>query len=113
MALIIHKSAPLSQAASPLKKPPITVRDLEAKIFDLEDIVVRIRASQDTPVTDYVTMADEVYVRKASGTTSITDWLDQRVRPCLNGLEVSVISGDYTTPHGRTKLSTLRDSYEK
>lgn len=85
----------------------ITVRALEEKIFELEDIVVTIRAPSNETVEDYG------YERKAAGNMSVTDWLEGRVKPLLGGKEIVVISGDYTSPHGRTKLSTLRDGYEK
>jgi len=85
----------------------ISVRDLEKRIFELEEVVLTIRAPSDAKVEDYC------YERKAAGNTSVTDWLEGRVKPLLGGYEVSIINGDYASPHGRTKLSTLRDSYEK
>lgn len=90
----------------------ITVRELEERILELEEVVIRVRAPHHTLVNDYAGK-DGTYERKAAGTTSVSDWLEQRIKPSLNGLECSVINGDYATPHGRTKLSTLRDSYEK
>lgn len=85
----------------------ITVRALEEKIFELEEIVVTVRAPSGVMVDDYE------FERKAAGTSSVSDWLEGRVKPLLGGHEVVVINGDYTTPHGRTKLNTLRGSYEK
>jgi hypothetical protein len=90
----------------------ITVRELEERILELEEIVIRIRAPHLSQVNDY-SSKDGPYTRKAAGTTSITDWLEQRVKPCIGDLEYSIVSGEYTTPHGRTKLSTLRNSYEQ
>lgn len=90
----------------------ITVRELEERILELEEVVVRIRAPHDALVNDYAGK-DGAYERKAAGTTSVSDWLEQRIKPSLNGFEYSIINGDYSTPHGRTKLSTLRNSYEK
>ena len=84
-----------------------TVRDLEAQILEKEEVVVIIRADPNSEVSDYN------YERKAAGSTSVSDWLEQRIRPCLNGLEFTIISGDYVHPHKRTKMSTLRNSYEK
>ena len=86
---------------------PITVRELEAKILEIEEVVVIVRASASAPVGDYD------YERKAAGNTSVSDWVEQRVRPLIDGKEFIIISGEYSHPHGRTKLSTLRDSYEK
>lgn len=85
----------------------ISVAEFEARVLAQEEIVIRIRANSSTKVSDYT------YERKAAGSQSITDWLDGRIRPLINGHEVVVIDGYYTTPHGRTKLETLRSSYEK
>ena len=84
-----------------------TVRELEEKIFDLEEVVVKIRAPLNAEVNDYG------YERKASASTSLTDWLENRVRPLVKDYEIAIIGGNYTTPHGRTKLGTLRESYAK
>ena len=85
----------------------VTVRELEAKILEREEIVVTIRASASAMVGDYP------YERKAAGSTSVTDYIEGRLRPSIGNHEFVIINGDHTTPHGRTKLSTLRDSYEK
>lgn len=85
----------------------ISVTEFEAKVLEKEEIVIRIRAPSNTQVSDYS------YDRKAAGNSSITDWLEGRIKPLLNNNEVIVIAGDYATPHGRTKLDTLRSSYEK
>lgn len=85
----------------------ISVKEFEAKVLEKEEIVIRVRAPSSSQVKDYL------YERKAAGNQSTTDWLDGRIKPLLGGLEVEVLAGDYTTPHGRTKLDTLRSSYEK
>lgn len=88
-------------------KGKITVREFEAKVLEREEIVVVVRANSSALVDDYD------YERKAAGSTSVTDYVDGRLKPCVGGLEFTIINGDHTSPHGRTKLSTLRDSYEK
>lgn len=85
----------------------ISVTEFEAKVLEKEEIVIRVRAPAGTKVEDYP------YERKAAGSQSTTDWLEKRIRPLLIGHEVVVIDGDYSTPHGRTKLERLRSSYEK
>lgn len=85
----------------------ISIAEFEAKVLEKEEIVIKVRAPASTQVEDYD------YDRKAAGTQSVTDWLEGRVKPALDGHEVVVIDGDYTTPHGRTKLERLRKSYEK
>jgi hypothetical protein len=84
----------------------ITVRELEAKILEKEEIVVVIRASAGTLVEDYP------YARKAAGNTSVTDFSDGRLKESIGDLEFAIVNGNHTSPHGRTKLSTLRESYE-
>jgi hypothetical protein len=85
----------------------ISVSEFEAKVLEIEEIVIRVRAPSSAKVLDYE------YERKAAGKQTITDWLDSRVRPLIGANEVSVIGGAYISPHGRTKLETLRSSYEK
>lgn len=85
----------------------ISVAEFEAKVLEQEEIVIKIRAPASEKVSNYK------YERKAAGSQSITDWLDGRIRPLINGYEVVIVGGDYATPHGRTKLETLRNSYEK
>lgn len=82
-----------------------TVRELEAKILEIEEVVVVIRAAADTEVGEYR------YERKAAGSTSVSDWGDQRLKPLLNGLDFMIVNGSYTHPHGRTKMETLRNGY--
>lgn len=85
----------------------ISIAEFEAKVLAKEEIVIRVRAPSGAKVDDYD------YERKAAGNQSTTDWLDGRIRPLLGGYEVEVVGGDYAAPHGRTKLDTLRSSYEK
>ena len=85
----------------------ISVSEFENKVLEKEEILIRVRASSSEKVEDYS------YNRKAAGNQSITDWLEGRIKPHLGTFEVTVIDGDYTSPHGRTKLERLRRSYER
>lgn len=85
----------------------ISVAEFEAKVFEQEEILIKIRAPSSAKVSDYS------YTRKAAGTQSTSDWLEGRIKPLIGEFEVSVIDGAYATPHGRTKLERLRSSYEK
>jgi hypothetical protein len=85
----------------------ISVREFEEKVLKKEEVVVVIRAPSGAQVEDYE------YERKAAGNTSVTDWIEQRIKPCISGHEFTIVSGDHTHPHGRTKLETLRNGYEK
>ena len=83
------------------------IDEFERTVFEIEGIVIRIRAPVAEEIGDYD------YQRRANDDTSVTGWLSTRITRKLNGLEVSIIDGDFKTPHGRTKLSTLRDSYDR
>ena len=87
----------------------VSVREFERKVRELEEVTIVIRAPSSAMVDDYD------YEKKAAGTTSLTDWIDTRIKPRLGGLEFAVVNSEYVadTPHGRTKMSTLRDSYER
>ena len=85
----------------------ITIKQLEERIFELEEIVLVVRGKTTQPVGDYA------YERKAAGNQSVTDWIEGRLKKSIGDLEFQIISGDYTQPHGRTKLETLRASYDR
>ena len=87
--------------------PNISVTEFEAKVLELEGIIIRVRAPSGSQVSDYS------YARKSPGNQSTSDWLEGRIKPSLDAHEVVVINGDYVTPHGLTKLDRLRKSYEK
>jgi hypothetical protein len=90
-------------------KKKITVREFEEKVMVIEEIPITIRADRGSMVDDYD------YSKKCAEGTSLTDWLDTRVKPKLGAFQVDVISPEYVaaTPHGRTKVGTLRDKYEQ
>jgi hypothetical protein len=85
----------------------ISVKEFETKVLELEEIIIRVRAPSGTKVEDYD------YERKAAGNQSTSDWLDCRIKPLIGDHEVDVLDGNCATPHGRTKLETLRASYER
>ena len=84
------------------------VWQVEAKIYEVEGIVVVIRANPNEEIGDYT------YKRCSDGNQTVSAWQDGRLKDVLKGKDVSVIFGDYSTaPHGLNKLSTVRDSYNK
>jgi hypothetical protein len=85
----------------------MTASEIEQAVFDLEEIRIVIRSPSREQLGDFV------YSRKAAGSASITEWLDQRILPVVNGHSVVVVDGTGALPHGRTKLEKLRDSYER
>ena len=84
-----------------------SVYEFEKAVFSLEEIVIRIRARESERVGKYD------YQRRASGNTSVTEWLNTRIYPILGDHEICIIDGNWQHPHGRTKLDTLRGSYDR
>lgn len=86
-----------------------SVREFERKVRALEEVSITIRAPSSQMVDDYG------FEKKAAATASVTDWLETRVKPRLGDVEFAIINSEYVadTPHGRTKMSTLRASYER
>ena len=80
-------------------------KHLEQSVYDLEGIRIVVRANAGHQCMPYS------FQRMAANNASITEWLTQRVLPSANGAEVEVVNGFGGTPHGRTKLSTVRESY--
>lgn len=86
----------------------ITASELEKKIYELEEVRVIIRANKNMEFEDYD------YSRKAASNTSISEWLNTRVRPLLDeDVQVDVIDGSGNNPHGRTNIENVRISYVK
>ena len=83
----------------------ISISELESQIFDKEEVRVIIRANKDQTVERYP------YSRKASVTTSVTDLIENRIKPLVGNAEVVVVNGEGLHPHGRTKVETVRNSY--
>ena len=85
----------------------MTVIEFEQRVLDLEEIVIRVRASANEEVDDYE------YQRQAADTTSVSVWLQTRIMPRIRNFDVSIVDGNLHEPHGRTLLRTLRASYER
>ena len=83
----------------------MNVLEFEEAVWQLEEVLIRIRAPARESVGNYD------FERQAGRNMSVTNWINGRLRPRLRHLEVSIIDGNYTHPHGRTKMRTLRASY--
>ena len=84
------------------------IGEFEQAVLEIEEIVIRIRAKTNEEIGDYD------YDRKAKNKMSVTRWLSTRINPKLNGHQVSVIDGhNFNSPHGKTTLGTLRDTYNR
>lgn len=85
----------------------MTPWEIEQAVFELDEIRIVIRAGTNTQLGSYQ------YARKAAENASVAEWLEQRIKPITKGHGVVVIDGNGNVPHGRTRLSTLRASYER
>lgn len=81
------------------------VKDFEARILEIENIRLVIRANR----SDEVGFID--WDEPSDGEWRKNDWLNRRIEPLVRGFEVSVIDGTGNIVHGSTRLRTLRQSY--
>jgi hypothetical protein len=85
----------------------MTAAEIEQAVYEREEVRIVIRAPSRAVLGDYTN------VRAAPGTASVAEWLAQRILPQMVGQEVVVIDGNGAIPHGRTRMATLRASYER
>ncbi|MGL5513422.1 MAG: hypothetical protein ACRDBM_09370 [Sporomusa sp.] len=83
----------------------VPASELERQIFEKEEIKVVIRCPRNEELDSYD------YQRKAASNTSITEWIETRLKPIIGDWEIEVIKGDGSTPHGRTNIENVRNSY--
>jgi len=80
--------------------------DIENKAWTMDGIRIIIRGSEQKKLGNYSQK------NAAQGNWSITKYLDSRIKPLIADCEVLVLLGDGEQPHGRTLLSSVRDSYK-
>ena len=73
---------------------------------ELEEIKVVIRAPRSQMFNSYD------FQRKSASNTSISEWLETRIKPLLEDSEIEIIKGDGSSPHGRTNIENVRSSYK-
>lgn len=79
--------------------------EIEEAVFALEEVRIVIRCNPRADLGDYQ------YTRRAAGNSSVTEWLEQRIVPIVDGHQVVVINGQGEIPHGRTRMERLRSTY--
>lgn len=84
----------------------MTVQELEDKVWKQDKIRIVVRCSSGTKVKDYTQR------NAAQASWNVTQFIEKRITFLLKGQEVVVLMGDGEQPHGRTLLSSLRDSYK-
>lgn len=81
------------------------VATFEQRVFERDGILIRIRAPSDSHTGDFN------YVRAASDSTTVSEWVRARIIPLLNGLEFDIINGQYGPVHGGMLLGNVRRTY--
>jgi hypothetical protein len=83
----------------------MTVQELEDKVWAQDGIRIVIRAAANDKVGDYP------HKNAAQENWRITQFMEKRITPLLKGKEAIVLEGNGEEPHGRTLLSSIRESY--
>ena len=84
----------------------VSASELERQIFEKEEIKVVIRAPRSQMFNSYD------FQSKSASNTSISEWLETRIKPLLEDSEIEIIKGDGSSPHGRTNIENVRSSYK-
>lgn len=90
-----------------------TIKQVEKRVFDVEGFSVRIRHGRDSrDVRSDKAMVKQYGFRRAlKHSKSVKDWRDGRFARAYPGFVVDVLDSHGRIAHGRTLLSTVRDSY--
>jgi hypothetical protein len=88
------------------------VKNVEKKIWDIEDFDVVIRGADGRDIRgDRTGIPMYPYDRAAKNDMTVAEWRDGRFTRTYPGLEVDVVDANGTTMTGNTKLATVRDTY--
>jgi len=83
------------------------VQELEDKVWTQDGIRIVVRAASTEEVGQYA------HKYAAISNWSVTEFLAKRINPLLGGKEVVVLEGNGEQPHGRSLLSSIRQSYRR
>ena len=89
----------------------------EKKISVIEGFAVRVLHSGPGTAKgrdvrgDKKNMPSYSYRRKAAGNQTVAAWIESRFDKNFPGYKVEVLDGDGKKVHGKTLLSTVRDTY--
>jgi len=89
-----------------------TVRQVEKRILDREGFRTTIRHLDGRDVRgDRMALPRYPFDRAMKNSANVTRWITTRFRRTYPGFGVDVLSSNGAKVHGRTLLSTVRDSY--
>ncbi|MGE4263893.1 MAG: hypothetical protein AB7E46_05405 [Desulfovibrio sp.] len=83
----------------------MTIREFESAFWDVERIFIVIRGDQNALVGDYD------YERRMGKDFILSDLRIGRIDKLVKGFSYTILDGELLAPHGKTKLSTIRESY--
>jgi hypothetical protein len=90
------------------------LKGVERRIANLEHFKVTILHPDGRDVRDERHLPGGYpYQYAAKDDFTVAQWKEQRFRKAYPGFDVTVWNADGSEAHGRTKLSTVRDSYYK
>ena len=83
------------------------IHEIENKAWSMDGVRIIIRGSENEDLNDYTQR------NATQANWSVTKYIETRIKPLIGDKEVIVLLGDGEQPHGRTLLSSVRDSYKK
>jgi hypothetical protein len=90
------------------------VKNVEKRIFDIEDFEVRIRDANGRALkrNGQLRMYKN-YERQAQNNWKVSEWKEQRFDRRYPRLEVDVLDGQGNVARGNTTLGRVRDTYSE
>jgi hypothetical protein len=89
-----------------------TVRSIERQIAKVEGFKVRVLYEDGRDVrSDRSNLPGYHYGRALKGSANVREWIDRRFKTAYPGFDVEVFDADGRHMHGRTRLTTVRDTY--
>lgn len=94
-----------------------TVKNVQRQVFRREGFEIHFLYQGPGPTSgrdvrdDRTGLPSYPYLR-ASPDSTVADWIDRRFKATFPGFDVEVLKGDGSAADGRTKLSTVRSSYD-
>lgn len=86
------------------------VKNVEKRIFDVEEFEVVIRRNGRDVRSDATLPTQYAAQRKTRNSSSVSDF-KSKFQVQYPGYEIEVLKADGTKASGQTKLSTVRDTY--
>lgn len=83
----------------------VSASEFEDQFQDVEGIRIVLRVPEDTEVDPYP------FKRQATGKTSLAEFKRNRLSQ-LGTISYEIVAGDGSSPHGKTNLDSIRESYE-